>query len=241
MSSSQIIEKIIHLRKLANDASNINEAANAMALADKLILKYQIVEEDIVSPETQESIEIDPGSIYETARIIPWKSNLANKLAAHYGCGIFYQTYYGETNSGRGVKRFKLVGRKSDIDLIHYMNEWLSKEIERLTKSNAYGKGHIYAFSYAEGAVNGIISKMKESREIVREEIKAEGHATALVKLDAKLDDSLAFMNKKFNLKTTKQKSKSQYDYDAYHKGVSDGKKIKLQAAITGNSKPILN
>ena len=228
-----IIEKVQKLLALAK-SSNINEAAAATAAANKLIDQYRLSEADLsLSSEDDQLIE-DDGFIYETGRIIPWKNSLAITLAKHYGCAMFNSTIYP---NGRKVSRYKLIGKKSDIQITKYMFSWLTAECNRLLEKEAYGKGKIFSQSYCQGFVSGVSQQLAESRAAV----KQEASSSAIIKIDAREQEAVSFMNKLYNLKSSKTHSASRIDPRAFDAGMSKGKSIHLGQSLNNKQVKLLN
>jgi hypothetical protein len=225
---NSIIEKVQKLISLSK-SSNINEAAAAAAAANKLIDQYRLSEADLNSEtELDDPLIEDSGFVYETKKIIGWKSNLAINLASHYGCAIMNSTFYP---SGRKVSRYKLFGKKSDIEITRYMFSWLTNECIRLCQKEAHGRGKIFAQSYCQGFVAGIKSQLETSRNAV----KKEATSSAIIKIDSREKESLNFRNKLYSLKAGKYQSASKIDPAAFSAGLNKGKSLHLGQGISQN------
>lgn len=230
MELSSVISKVQKLLSLAN-SSNANEAATAAALANKLIDQYRLSSADYSVSET----EIDPliednDYIYETGRIVPWKSSLVVVLAKHYGCALFNSAYYP---NGRKVSRYKLVGRNSDIEITKYMFNWLMLECQRLSENEARGKGRVFASSYCQGFVVGIRQQLFKSRQ----EAKMGASESSIVKIDSREAEANQFMNKMHNLRKTNASSSMRLDANAFHAGVDRGKSLHLGQSMGSGCK----
>lgn len=242
MNSSSIIDKIRQLRALSQ-SSNVNEAAAAAAAADRLISKHRISEAEIAIANRAADLpaEEDQFVLYETARVIRWKQSLAMLLSKHYGCAVWNDCVFGASDGGRKISRLRMVGLKSDMEIVRYMFAWLTTEIERLSKSHCAGRGHIYSQSYCEGAVSGI----KAQLDLVKQEerlaaSKSEQTTTALACLDGRLNKAeLALHSLHTNLKTVRTYSHRHLDGSAYRVGEQVGKSIHLGKVMgtTGASK----
>ena len=230
MAIDSIISKVQKLLALSS-SSNANEAANAAALANRLIDQYRLSEADL----STDSVEIDPmmedsGFVYETGRITPWKQSLVTVLSEHYGCAVFNSVTYP---NGRKVSRFKLVGRKSDIAIVNYMFAYLSSECVRLCEKEAYGKGKVFAGSYCAGFVAGIRQQLHESRK----EAEKEASTNAIVAINNRYHEARNFMNSLHKLKSAKGGSSAQTNYMAFNAGLRQGKNLHLGAGLnSGNT-----
>lgn len=227
MNISDVIEKVKKLQRLAT-SSNPNEAAAAAAAANKLIDQYRIQESELeVNSEVCEDIIQDPEAVYESGRITQWKTSLVCYLSKHYGCAIF--NFKGFRSSS-----YRLIGRKSDVEVVKYMFAWLCVEIERLcnaaSKSKSLGRssGKIFANSFCAGAVAGI----REQLEASRKEVASTSNSTAVVKLNQRYDEAVNFMNSKMNLRKVSNQSKSYLDRSAYENGKVKGSSIHLGSGL---------
>lgn len=221
MTISSVIDRVKKLLALSK-SSNAFEAAAAANAANKLIDQHRLSESELETSD-HESIIQDPNPLYESGRLTKWRSTLAVVLAKHYGCATY-------NSKGRRSNIFKLIGRKSDIEIVNYMFAWLSSEIERLSSSASKAQkldrseGKIFSNSFCLGAVEGI----KEQLQASRKEAAAQATSGALVKLDQRFTEADEFMRNLLNLKQVKSYSKSSIDYGAYNSGKTKGQNIHL-------------
>jgi len=234
MSIQDVIEKVKKLLALSK-SSNVNEAANAMAAANRLLDEYRLSEADIIGSDSSlDPIIEDDSYVYETGRISPWKQNLVMTLSSHYGCAVFNNCYYPE---GRKVSRYKLLGRKSDIQIVQYMFAYLVLECQRLSDAEVKGQGKVVVFSYCNGFVSGIAEQLHLSRK----EVEKTSTSNAIVKINARVKEADDFMRLAHkNLKTVKSYSHSQHDKNAYYAGQTKGKNIHIGNAIGGKTVKLL-
>lgn len=226
---SSVIEKVKKLLALSK-SSNANEAAAAAALANNLIDQHRLSEADF--SEVQEEIDPlieDDGFVYETGRIIPWKSSLVVTLAKHYGCALFNSADF---SSGRKFSRYKLIGRKSDIDITKYMFSWLTAECQRLSESEARGKGKIFAASYCQGFVSGVSHQLNLSRK----EVQQNASQAAIVKINAREQEATNLMHQMHKLKNSGQQSAARINPYAFDAGMNRGKQIHLGGAMNADA-----
>ena len=235
MSLQDIIEKVQKLRNLSK-SSNINEATTAAALADKLISEYRLSEAEL-NTDTNSSndilIEAD-NYLYESGRITTWKSNLATRLAKHYGCALYNDW---TTHNYRMYSRYKLVGKKSDIEIVNYMFSWLQSEITRLILKEGKGKGKVFCNSYCLGAVAGISHQLEQNKKDQTKTAEQTNQMTALVALNNRHKQAEDFMNSLHNLKTTKNRTYNQINSGAFKQGEKQGKSIHLGKSLEGSCK----
>lgn len=233
MSVSSVIDKVQKLLALSK-SSNPNEAAAAAAAANRLIDQYRLQEVDFSTGSSEsDPMAEDESYIYESGKITQWKAMLIGVLTTHYGVAFFNDTHYPE---GRKVSRFKLIGRSSDIQITRYMFAWLTLECQRLADSQAKGLGRVFVASYCEGFVTGVHAQLKASRE----EAKKEATSNAIVKLDARLQESKDHMYSTHKLRTVKQASYRKQDALAFSAGQQQGSNIHLGKAMGGSQVKLL-
>jgi hypothetical protein len=220
----EIIEQIKKLQALST-SSNINEAYAATQAANKLIDKYRLTQADLEdsSTPTIDPIEQDTDYLYTSGRITNWRVMLVGILCHHYGVAHYNDITRGD--NGRKLTRLRMVGRKSDMEIVSYMNTWLSFECERLAKTDVVGLGRVSISSYQEGFVSGI----KEQLRLSREALRAESSCTAMVKIDSRLQEARTGMyNMVPGLRKTTGSSQRQINQQAFNAGVSRGKSMHL-------------
>jgi hypothetical protein len=231
---NKVIEKVKSLLAMSRGSANANEAATAAAMANKIIDQYRLSECDLEGTEEghSEPIEEDSDYIYQSGKVTQWKRLLVSVLARHYGCSHWNHTDY---SGGRKVSRYRLVGRKSDIGLVHYMFSWLSTECIRLSQLEAKGMGRVFVASYCEGFVNGVAQQLKASRT----EAKAEASSSSIVKIDARFQDAETALYKLHNnLRVVKTASQARHNSMAFDAGQVRGKNVHLGASISaGNTR----
>lgn len=229
--NEEILEKIKKLRQLSL-SSNINEAAAAAKMADRIISKYRISESEI-NNHLSEDIYQDSIPIYESARVITWKYNLATIIAKHYSCYIYNSADFATT--GRKISKLMITGVKSDTEICRYMFTWLVFEIESLNKNNK-GKGHLYCNSFCTGAVNGIYEQLLVSKK-EQTTIATESEILAISKLDLRAIKAESLIKSKLKIKEVTKSNHSRLLSDPYYSGLDAGKNIHLGKGLNSNIK----
>lgn len=234
MLKENIIEKVRKLLALSA-SNNVNEAAAAAALANKLIDANRLSEADLedVVTENIEPIEEDSEHIYVTSKVTGWKSTLITNLAKHYGCAIYNDAVI---ISNRKQSRYRMVGRRSDLGITRYMFNWLLVEIQRLADITVKGCGRVTIASYCMGFVHGIIDQLKISRS----EASKDASSSALIKINAREDEAKKMMLQWHNLAAAKKYSSSQVDQAAFGMGKDKGKSFHLGASVAGGTTRLL-
>lgn len=221
-----IIEKIKKLRMLSQ-SSNLNEAANASAAAERLIQEHRIAEAELSAGAEDEEPETDY-LIEGTIRAITWRGQLITSLAECYSC-CAYQT------SKTGIEQvvYALVGAPSDLSIVKAQYAFLTLEIVRLSNLAGLVPGKRAKNSFYLGAVYGIRDAMLAANQAARQQASAE-YGSALVRLDARLARAEAALPP--NLRSSKKTSS--IDQNAFGAGKTAGGAIHRGSSLgTGGVK----
>lgn len=221
---NDIVEKVRKLLALSK-SSNINEAATAASVANKYIVQYRLSEADYAekkekSGTDQSDMFDDPEPVYASARVTPWKLQLACVLAQHYGCAIWNDRVMNQGN--RYQSRFRLIGKYNDVKFTKYMFSWLVNEISRHSEIECRGMGHATYASYCLGAVKGVDSLLRETREKAIVQAKNSGHSSAIVRLNAREQEAQKYMYSKYHL-VNPTPQKPRFNPNAFERGFDVG------------------
>jgi hypothetical protein len=229
-----VIEKIQALRALAGSNTSLNEANAAANMANKLLETYRLQESDVASSNPElDPIAEDDRYIYESGKVTPWKASLVRILAAQYGVAYFNDCIR-HPDTGRQISRYRLIGRKSDVEIVHYFFAWLVLECNRLSQMFAKGNGRVFIASWCEGFVVGI----KEQLELSRASAQEQASSQAIIHLDNRMNESKAAMYAKHtNLKKSKASSYRQRDQFGFDAGKTQGSRIHLGSALGSSGK----
>jgi hypothetical protein len=231
---AKVIAKISQLRALSASTHSRAESETTAAMAAKLIAQYQL-DEAILQQEKGEASDIDVNLetfLYETGKIVPWKSSLAIGLASLNGLFIFNSPTWSETR--RRVTRYRIIGSSSAIEITKYMWEYLVNEVPRLAKENIDSGGkrgvNVERESYCSGVVAGFIAKMKAEKAEV---IKTNETAMVLVENFAKKAEDLWRKETGKTLsKHSGPASKAQRNHSAYSSGYTQGQSMSVNKGL---------
>jgi hypothetical protein len=154
MSASEaILQKIKLLRNLGN-SSNDNEAAAALAMADNLINKYGVTDEELKTIEDKKPLYGEDDKLFVTIGLVSWRQQLALGVGRHFDCYIVQE----ELVPLEGLHQFNyyVYGEPEDAANTKNIYNILSKKVEELIKIKCIGRGAIYISSYCEGVVESI-------------------------------------------------------------------------------------
>jgi Protein of unknown function (DUF2786) len=184
---NSVIEKIKKLRALSRKAGTPAEAEAAAAIADKLLQEYGLAEAQLQASGDKPAETIDEHTFTTFAARAPtWQRILASGLIRHYDCASYLIWLYRSPEGipfDRPCLSQRIIGRPSDIEAARYMFNWLVVEIERLAQLNA-GQGRSWLDSFRRGAVQGVLSKLYESKKAAREEVAAKARVAEAINPD---------------------------------------------------------
>lgn len=226
-----ILTKIKLLLNLAK-SPNPNEAENAKSLADKLISKYNLSEEELKGLEDPKPLYGDDDKLFVTIGIVAWKQSLALTIAKQFYCKIIQE----ELVPIEGLSQYTcyVYGDKEDADNVRTVYYIFSDKIEKLVEQKCFGRGPVYTSSYTEGLVEAInnnimwegidIPNIKKPSEELKEDAPSDSTSLAPVKKEEKENpckETVSPVGKTF-IK----------DVQAYFKGLSDGRDFSLQDVL---------
>ena len=245
-NTSKIMDRIKKLLALST-SSNANEAAVAASKAAQMMAEYELEEADlrIESGEAnQDPIDNTLWNGIDGKRTSTWRNSILMGLIKAFHCHGWY-TYEitGEFPNRVKNNRFRVVGRRANVQTANYMYLYLEKEIKGLSEkawvefatfSPLEAKlvhGKHWKNSFLLGASNEIYRRLVEQVNAEKEEL--ESKAMVLVRQDQKEVD-LYFNNIKPRLHNMPQAS-SRINRGAHDQGKEAGSKVNL-----GGSRPSL-
>jgi hypothetical protein len=215
----KVLERVKRLLALAK-SDNPNEAANAMAVAQKLIDEHRlsVAEIEIRTNQQKEQAEAFFDEPLITGKIIPkWKIRLASILVKHNGCEMLSRRIPGN-------RKLIIFGRASDVENVRFLFAWATSELQRMSKRYCNGRGRGYYNSWYHGAVSGIDAQLTKW-EIERASKPVS--TMALVALDNRRSEAQKLIEKLIIVK--KEKIKVKTDNEAFSKGYRVGKNLNLK------------
>lgn len=224
-----ILNKIKLLHNLAA-SSNANEAANAQAMANRLIEKHSVTAEELKSLESQPEKYSQDDLLFHTFKIVNWMQHLAVACAKHFYCYIVQETI--KPNSGEEEYNYYVYGEDEDAQAVKFVFYSLMKKIHNLIDTKCLGRGPIYIDSYCEGLIEAI----KYNLSIDGIDLPEVKQPTRVISEEKVLNNGPSNLS---TIRTEKQKPEKETvdisngtlikDVAAYFKGVADGKGLSLQ------------
>ncbi len=195
MSRLKILDRIKKLLAMTT-SSNANEAANAAAEAQRMMLDHKIQEADLDTGGEEDVVEpIAEFAVDQSKKKVTWKSYLLTGVARANGCDSYRCMTWKENKKGKKINQkstLQVVGTERDVQAVAYIYKYLCNEIDRITREEAHGKGRGYANSFKLGCVKTINDAMRDQTAFIRATSE-----TALTIIDKGAKDIADFMNDK--------------------------------------------
>jgi hypothetical protein len=229
-AQENVLVKIKLLLNLIN-SPNVNEAANAQSMVDKLIVKYEITPEELESIKDKKPLYGESDKLFTTMGLSGWRQRLALAIGKHFFCQIVQE----ELVPLEGLHQFDyfVYGDKEDADNVKLVYNTFVLKIEDLLNKKCSIRGPVYVSSYCEGVVEAIISN-----------IHWEGIDIPNLKSPSRtkeVEESKVLNNGTSNLTKHKEEKEKPVqetvdvtrqslikDINAYFKGLEDGNRLDL-------------
>lgn len=223
-----VLNKIKLLRNLGT-SSNGNEAAAANSMADKLIEKHGISEEELRSIADKAPAYGEEEKLFQTIGVVSWMSQLALAIGTKYDCSIVQETIE-PVGEGPQQNNYYAYGDPEDVEIVKFVWKAFSKKVEELVLINCVNRGPIFIHSYTEGVVQSIRFNLEfQDIEVPKVNIKPKQQE---VKPDAIVPAAPAEKEKPTTETYNVNANSFIKDIMAYFKGLEDGKEVGLQAVL---------
>jgi hypothetical protein len=227
-----ILTKVKLLLNLAS-SPNPNEADNARAMADKLISKYNITEEELSSLDPKEYYG-ENEKLFVTFGVVMWRQQLAVAVAKYFDCQIVQEELRPAGGEDTIVELHHYVyGDDDQVKDTQFVYHAFAKKIDNFCDTRCIGRGPIYLESYCEGVVESVkwniemygIDIPEIKKPIKKQEEKSMSiPTTGIIKSG---DKEEPVDNKRKNIDGTLIK-----DVMAYFKGIDDGKNLSFKEVL---------
>lgn len=231
MSNQKVIEKVKKLLSLHNNNTSLNEATNAYNVAQKLLAEHRLSMADVQNASTEEEIKEWGGEpLYSGRRRINWKSKLATAVCRNNGCDAIF--YGGD---------IRVVGRKSDFEIVKWLYDSISNQIESLAKTQCKGMGKGYSNDFKLGAVSRVSERLEDAQAETRQKYSGTQALVLVNSKDEAVKDYVHEILKPKGFIPARAKRPS-----AYQEGCAAGNKVTLakgglKANKTVKNKNLLN
>jgi len=238
----RVVEKIRKLMNLA-ESNNENEAASAAALAQRLMVQYDLesavlaAEAGDDAKEQEEDIEESSmGDLESFARRAAWKDWLIMYITKANGVYV-YTSHKGMQGK---CKTYRLIGQPRHVATVRYLYVYLAREIERHSKAQGKGKGAVWSNTFRQSAALTVGERLKEANRAEADAAKNRlaGNCTALVAVETaeqrigeRASEAKAWSRKQHGKFTTGQSGRSRYDSAGAAAGRACGASLNLSGA----------
>ncbi|MGN0089590.1 MAG: hypothetical protein ACI36Z_01355 [Alloprevotella sp.] len=237
------LKKLMDLKESARNLGNEGEANAAAAGISRLLIEYNLSEEDIPTEERVKNpvvMEMMPyecrghrGEWYTRLIIALCKYNLCK-------CTVNSVTQWGKTKA----ESFGIIGRRSNVDVVLYLAGYLNAQFQsigrmkykRLSRDYKELHSHIpmsqaqYMTSFLYGCVVGLVGKYDEMNAHMGQECQG---TTELVATSHQEIDAYIASRMKIDGNRTARKPQN-IQATAYYSGVKTGKDVNLQSGLEG-------
>jgi hypothetical protein len=229
---AHILTKVRFLLNLGT-SPNANESTAAIAAADKLIVKYNISQEELDSTKDEPRAYSADSLVFKSFKVVGWMQHLVLACAKQFYCHIVVEKI--SALSGHEEYNYYAYGDDQDIISVKFAFNAIVKKIHELLDTRCIGRGPIYQDSYCEGCVESVKATIASfgieiperklpSRPIQEEKVLNNGTSNLAVHKAEKdkpeketVDVAQGSMIK---------------DVMAYFKGLEDGAKISVQDVL---------
>lgn len=153
MDKPQAITKVQLLLRLAAGAEG-NESEAAKTMAQQIIEKYGLTEEEYLEKEVKPLYQ-DDALLFEEVIPQDWTQQLALICGNKFDCYVIKEDNHTVGTEDHTFKLF-VYGHDDDVVLVKQLWQLVYSQIEELVEKNCDGRSSLYRTSYAEGAVNGV-------------------------------------------------------------------------------------
>lgn len=221
--SESMLKKIQALLALAARGGTPEEAATAMARAQALMSRYHL---DAATLGTSEEEEVTEARVSEPlfsfdSVVVTWIGVLAQGLAKLHNVATVVMT---DPRGGKKYHRISMFGRKSDMDTLRYVFDWLRREIDDGARRHK-GQGRTWLNNYRLGFVHEVMVRMKAAKA---EAEAAYAGTSALAIVQTRYRDAERAMVAKYPRAVTVRRPSAQ-DRSGRATGARDGAKVKLE------------
>ena len=235
--NEKILDRIAALLNLADGNANENEAAAAMAAAQRLMAQHNIDRASVDSHAEAEDMAEDTtiaDSILDAGlglQLPMWRWWLAQGIAKVNGAHCYISKYYRE---GKQCTRIMILGTVNDAGATRYLYTYAAKQVEDLCRAALRENGNpgkTWGTNFRQACALRVVERYRAAAKVNNTEVRATATGATLVRVDAHAEaKALALRStierKGFRSAGTYQGSK--YDPHAREAGRAAGDKVNL-------------
>lgn len=241
------LRKLMDLKESASQLGNEGEANAAAAGISRLLMEYNLTEEDI----PQEQREKNPVVMQDIPASCRghkgnWYLFLVGEISRNNLCTVL-KSVSSQRIGTRIIKEevLNIVGRRENVDVVIYLTNFLSTQFQSIGRRRYNGLSRYsqdpllrrevsqssYMTSFLLGCVSGLRDKYEEMRQQMEQESGSKVTALTLTTRNENLD----FINNQFGKVNhiDKVRSANSINANAYRSGVDTGRNANLNSALT--------
>lgn len=227
-----ILDKIARLKTLAERPGTPEEAAAALAGIQRLMLRYNLTEEEVDAAGRNEERGFDKFE-FDLGASMMWRKNLMTRIARYSFCEAIFD------HAGR---RVWIIGEKHNVQVVKGLYDYLTDAIMRLADDGykaldigerMFVKPRAWKHAFRTGAGQAVGDRLYDQWKASQREAEAENARTSaivLVKSEELANAVASFFPK---LGTSRQRA-SYSDSHGLAAGKAAGRQINLAQQITG-------
>lgn len=230
------LRKLMNLKESATALGNEGEANAAAAGITRLLMEYNLTENDIPEQEKLENPIVSEEIPFKTEISGSWYGDLILVVCEYNMCRCLIISKYN--NGRRKRSEFEIIGRKKNVEVVLYLISFLSHQFITIGKRDyaeykhdcvwkygTYPKSLVmYLKSFLYGCVVGLTNKLEEGKKV----LEKETNITALVRTTkSEIDDFL-----KGEKIGKAREAKSEIDALCAMKGVEVGRNVEICKGI---------
>lgn len=235
-----LMRRVQKLLAVAQDSrANPNEAANAAAMAEKIMRKYQIDNADLVQKQLKDADNFATREVFAkmklhqpSKRIPPWAQWLAVSVAKLHDCGV--RNAWSRHESGEPSACMRIYGFGMDVELaawtFEYLRDELIRAVRQFNKEQAC-PDKLASNSFRTGFVTAVLRNLQKLIAQKERENAADATGTALVVAKAQ-----AVAERFGEFEYDSRDSKARVDADAFHDGVRKGRNVDVSRRAVGTN-----
>lgn len=231
------LRKLMNLKESATELGNKGEANAAAAGITRLLMEYNLTENDIPENEKIDNPIVSEEIPFKVSEANgSWYSKLVSVICEYNMCrSLIIRT----RNNGRMKRsKFEIIGRKKNVEVVLYLISFLSHKFTAIGERDYSQYKHdcmfkygiypqslvMYLKSFLYGCVIGLCEKFEEARK----ELQNSTNITALVSTtNSEIDDYL-----KGEKIGTARASKAEIDALCAKRGTTVGRNIEIHKGI---------
>ena len=240
MKEDKILEKLrklMNLKESAHALGNEGEANAAAAAITRLLLEYNLTEQDIPEQEKIDNPIVSEELSYKAERYAGvWYSDLVSVVCEHNMCRDLIISI--QCNGRMKRSKFQIVGRKCNVEVVLYLISFLSHQFISIGnlkypqyKHDSIFKHGIYPktlTSYMKSFLIGCVVGLNEKLVASKEELSSTTDITALVMSDKVDKDKILKGTKICTARSTTPKIET----NIAKEGVMVGRNIEIHKGI---------